>query len=486
MTTTETNVGHELLHLDPELLAPSPDNPRQNATVDDDFVASIHAVGIIEPLVVAPDADSGWVIIAGHRRHEGALRAELDTVPCYVRTDLVNPALRAEAMLIENLQRTNLNPIEEALGFQALADLGHAQARIAERVGCNQSHVSKRIKLLNLIDEARAGVVDGAIDVNDALKLATLPAHRQTDLVGAPTWQIDRAVGDFRREVAADRITAGGKELVDAYAQYMWDEVDEDEATHGYASYDGVTWLRAKQITEDDDEEITTAASTVTTATGTTGTSSTTVADGVAAARERSSAAAAERARRADVMRQHIDRIETVADRQTFIDRVATIAMESLTDDDAWDFVVSAPRITDDNRSWWADLTDDPGLYVAAAAAIDCASIATESGDTIDRLFAAWLDELDADPDEAPAEAPAEETVEEEPPAPFDDDERAHMAPWSTYDIVGDDRCVRTVSQLDDPDRLHHVLVYEQANQARPDVIEAATIRLQERQEVTS
>lgn len=150
-------------------IKPAPDNLRQDIGDLTELVASIHAVGIIEPLVV----DQNGEILAGHRRHAAARAAGLAQVPVVVRA-VSTAAEAAEIMLIENLQRAGLNPIEEGTGYARLAEIGLTQREIAERVGCNQSHVSKRIKLAGLPAEARDLVVAGDLHIDMALDLAHL------------------------------------------------------------------------------------------------------------------------------------------------------------------------------------------------------------------------------------------------------------------------------------------------------------------------
>lgn len=161
MTMTDTPV---LEMIAVEDLRHTPDNLRQRLGDLDDLVASIRTLGIIEPLVIDDDNE----VIAGNRRLAAAFEAGLAEVPC-VRRSIADDAEAVEIMLVENLQRSGLDPIEEATGYVRLVDMGLSQHEIAERVGCNQSHVSKRIKLLELPDADQARVIDGSLKINDAL-----------------------------------------------------------------------------------------------------------------------------------------------------------------------------------------------------------------------------------------------------------------------------------------------------------------------------
>ena len=148
---------------------------------------SIRGSGLIMPLVVAhaqawqihhPGQTLGglWVIIAGHRRHAAALLAGLDTVPVVVRDDLADPAQTTTAMLIENIHRQDLAPLDEAGGLAALVEAGLSQRDISRRTGISQAQVSKRLTLLKLSDRGKAALGRGAMSVDTALALLKLPA----------------------------------------------------------------------------------------------------------------------------------------------------------------------------------------------------------------------------------------------------------------------------------------------------------------------
>lgn len=164
---------------------PSPDNPRTDLPNLDELARSIKEQGILEPLIVAP-AEKGadpynprtrFTLISGHRRLAAAQLARLKTVPVLVRPDLVG-AKADEARLVENLQRTDLSPIEEALAYERLVRVhGYKQVDIAAAVGRNQGHVSKTLLLLKLPPEAQAMIESGQLGKNDGVELARLPAN---------------------------------------------------------------------------------------------------------------------------------------------------------------------------------------------------------------------------------------------------------------------------------------------------------------------
>lgn len=155
------------------------DNPRRELGDVAELARSIAAVGLLEPLVVTP-RDGRYLLVCGARRHAAARQLGLDEVPVVVRE--LDERERREAMLIENLQREDLHVLEEAAAYQGLVELGLSQRKIAERVGRSQSHVSKRVALLELPAEVRGDLDSGRITLEDAqelLKLREMPKRLQ-------------------------------------------------------------------------------------------------------------------------------------------------------------------------------------------------------------------------------------------------------------------------------------------------------------------
>lgn len=218
-----------VVHLAVDELVAHPENPRTDVGDVDALAASIRAAGILEPLIVTtarafaaedphlqPTNLDAYVIIAGHRRVAAAREAGLTTVPCVVREDLVGPAAR-EAMLIENLHREDLTPVEEAQAFDQLRLLGLSQRQIAERVGCNQSHISKRLDLLKLPPEYRRRIGD-SLTVQDALELAKLADHpgRLKDAISRKWEPVATAVRRHLDEIEGERKAAAAREKLKA------------------------------------------------------------------------------------------------------------------------------------------------------------------------------------------------------------------------------------------------------------------------------
>jgi len=163
------------LEVDIDLLRPNKFQPRTHMddTRIDELSKSIRSNGVIQPIVVRK-ADTGYEIVAGERRWRASQRAGLLKVPIVVR-DIPDDKLLAAA-LIENIQRENLNPIEEAHAYRRLADdFGLTQEQIAESVGKDRSSVANYVRLLRLPAEIRDHVGAGTLSMGHARALLGLP-----------------------------------------------------------------------------------------------------------------------------------------------------------------------------------------------------------------------------------------------------------------------------------------------------------------------
>jgi ParB family chromosome partitioning protein len=161
-----------------EFLKPNPRNPRHGFSDAelDELAASIKERGIIQPIVVRPvrgTADA-FEIIAGERRWRAAQRAELHDVPI-VSIDATDGE-SLELAIIENVQRSDLNPLEEAMGYQSLADeFDHSTEEIAKIVGKSRSHVANTMRLLKLSDTVKAFINSGKLTAGHARTLIGQP-----------------------------------------------------------------------------------------------------------------------------------------------------------------------------------------------------------------------------------------------------------------------------------------------------------------------
>jgi ParB family transcriptional regulator, chromosome partitioning protein len=174
-------VPDRTLDVDIDLLRPNRFQPRTNvdeANIEE-LARSIRSHGVIQPIVVRK-VDDGYEIVAGERRWRASQRAGLLKVPIVVR-DIPDDRLLASA-LIENLQREDLNAIEEALAYRRLSDEFHlTQEQIADSVGKDRSSIANTVRLLKLPIEVRENVANGTLTMGHARALLAL-AEEQTQL----------------------------------------------------------------------------------------------------------------------------------------------------------------------------------------------------------------------------------------------------------------------------------------------------------------
>ncbi len=157
-----------------ELVSPNPRNPRRNFAEAEleDLAQSIREHGIVQPVIVrpAPGQPGQYQIVAGERRWRAAQRAGLLEIPVLIRD--VDDRAALELAIIENVQRTDLNPIEEALGYEQLInDHQYTQADLGQVIGKSRSHVANTLRLLKLPDQLRDLLADGRLSAGHARTL---------------------------------------------------------------------------------------------------------------------------------------------------------------------------------------------------------------------------------------------------------------------------------------------------------------------------
>jgi ParB family chromosome partitioning protein len=158
-----------------EFISPNPRNPRRRFAEADlaDLAASIREHGIVQPIVVRPATGGRYEIIAGERRWRAAQQAGVTEVPVIVRE--VDDRVALEIAIIENVQRSDLNPVEEASGYQSLIDEhNYTQSDLAQVIGKSRSHVANTLRLLKLPPDVRQMLTDGALSAGHARTLVTV------------------------------------------------------------------------------------------------------------------------------------------------------------------------------------------------------------------------------------------------------------------------------------------------------------------------
>ena len=154
--------------------------PRQDMHSDalEDLAQSIRAQGVLQPIVVRPVANNRFEIIAGERRWRASQIAGLDTIPAVVK-DVTDDAAVAMS-LIENIQRENLNPIEEAMALQRLQkEFGLTQQQVAESVGKSRTTVTNLLRLMTLTDSVKRMLEHGDLEMGHARALLSLTDEQQ-------------------------------------------------------------------------------------------------------------------------------------------------------------------------------------------------------------------------------------------------------------------------------------------------------------------
>lgn len=159
-----------------EALHPNPDQPRREFVAEDleSLAASIREKGVIQPLIVRKNTDkpNTYQIIAGERRWRAAQMARLHEVPVLIRNYSDSEVL--EIAIIENIQRADLNPIEEAAGYRQLMDrFGHTQEKLAQALSKSRSHIANLMRLLQLPDDVQGHLKSGLLSTGHARALIT-------------------------------------------------------------------------------------------------------------------------------------------------------------------------------------------------------------------------------------------------------------------------------------------------------------------------
>ena len=194
--------GGETQRVEVQRIVPNRHQPR--ARFDDEGIAelaaSIAQMGVLQPLLVTPLEDGRYMLVSGERRLRAARRAGLPTVPVVVR-DVEDREL-LELALVENLQREDLDPIEEATGYRELVDAFEmTQAEVAERVGRSRPAIANAIRLLDLPEEVQGLVRGGALSAGHGRALlgladrrAIAPLGRKVIRDGLTVRQVERLV----------------------------------------------------------------------------------------------------------------------------------------------------------------------------------------------------------------------------------------------------------------------------------------------------
>lgn len=172
-TESQEDHGLRIILVNPKEIKENPHQPRLYFAEEDlaDLKTSIAEHGILQPLVVTRRSGGGYELIAGERRLRASRGLGLDVVPVIVR-DEITEQKKLELALIENIQRAELNAVEEAKGYQALMELFDlTQQQVADRVGKSRSNIANTLRLLDLDAEVQIAISDGRISRSHARTL---------------------------------------------------------------------------------------------------------------------------------------------------------------------------------------------------------------------------------------------------------------------------------------------------------------------------
>lgn len=196
-------------------IAPMPGQPRRrfDQRALDELAASIAASGVLQPLVVRDAGDGTYTLIAGERRWRASRQAGLSEIPVVVR-DVSDDEAFALA-LVENLQREDLNPVEEALAYQRLIDdFGYTQDEVGKQLGRARTTVTNALRLLRLAPVVQELVADGSLSAGHARAVLAAPEHLQAALaerIITEGWSVRRAEKAAKLAKEAGRLEAPPK-----------------------------------------------------------------------------------------------------------------------------------------------------------------------------------------------------------------------------------------------------------------------------------
>lgn len=187
-------------------IKPNPQQPRRHFAPAEleELAASIKEHGIIQPILVAEVDTGGYQIIAGERRWRAAMLAKLPAVPAIVKA--LPERQKLEVALIENLQRADLNPLEEAFAFKRLAEeFGLTHEQVAQKVGRSRPVISNTIRLLALPEEAQKALVEGKINYGQARALLSITNRAEQLEILSSMMGEKMTVHELEREAAKRR-----------------------------------------------------------------------------------------------------------------------------------------------------------------------------------------------------------------------------------------------------------------------------------------
>lgn len=223
-----TQRGERLIPI--EQISPNPDQPRRqfSQTALEELAASIREKGIIQPLILRPDPSdqSRFQIVAGERRWRASQIAQVHNLPAIVRE--LDDTEVLEVAIIENIQRADLNAVEEAQGYRQLMEkFGHTQEQLATAMGKSRSHLANTMRLLQLPDEIQTMLQDGKLSAGHARALITaddpLALARRASKEGLSVRDVEKAAKTAPKGPSSK--PKSGKKTKDADTRILEDDL---------------------------------------------------------------------------------------------------------------------------------------------------------------------------------------------------------------------------------------------------------------------
>lgn len=179
-TPSSVKKEDQVWHIPLSKITPNPDQPRKHFSHSDleDLIASIKQHGILQPILVSEKANGTYELIAGERRFRASEMAGVTTIPALIKK--TNDQERLELALIENIQRQDLNSIEEAFAYKRLVDeFGLTQEEVGKRVGKSRPAIANTIRLLDLPDVIQRAIIDGTLNFSKARTILSLRSPKE-------------------------------------------------------------------------------------------------------------------------------------------------------------------------------------------------------------------------------------------------------------------------------------------------------------------
>ncbi len=217
-----------------ESISPNPHQSRQSFGESElaELAQSIKEKGVIQPILVAKTKD-GFQLIAGERRWRAAQKAGLDKIPALIRD--VSPAEALQIALIENIQRQDLNPIEEAAAYQELAQrFNFTQEALSARIGKNRTTIANFLRLLKLPDDIQRDLIDGRLSTGHARVLVSIDSpstqRKIRDLVIKGALSVRQTEALAKRFVSSKKPKAI-KDEIDSYLESLVNDLQNSLGT---------------------------------------------------------------------------------------------------------------------------------------------------------------------------------------------------------------------------------------------------------------